>query len=196
MLIFCDFRQGLKSYFCVFIFSLLNLSLCAQDTGITIQGEARIIDYSKPDKVTENPSLIDVNQLSVQGKALVITEQMVKPAVAISSPPTVKRGGKSFYSSEKKSPAKIIPIHKAEHSFQANDSFLGFGSYKMLRQAVNVFQPQKKLFGKSYLTSDYSLILCTGRDENVISFFYSLNFVPARANNIYFARPPPYGLTC
>ena len=196
MLIYCDFRQGLKSYFCVFIFSLLNLSLCAQDTGITIQGEARIIDYSKPDKVTENPSLIDVNQLSVQGKALVITEQMVKPAVAISSPRQLKEAVKAFTPLKKKSPAKIIPIHKAEHSFQANDSFLGFGSYKTLGQAVNVFQPQKKLFGKSYLASDYSFILCTGRDENVISSFYSLNYVPASANSIYFAIPPPSSLMC
>jgi hypothetical protein len=52
----------------VFLYSLFKSFSCAQDTGITIQGEARIIDYSKPDKVTENPSLIDVNQLSVQEK--------------------------------------------------------------------------------------------------------------------------------
>ena len=196
MLIYCDFRQGLKSYFCVFIFFLFNLSLDAQDTGITIEGEARIIDYSKQDKVTENPSLIDVNLLIVQGNASVITANLVKPAVATPSPRHLKEAVKAFAPLKKKSPAKTIQVQKAEHSGHANDSFLGFGSFKMLGQAFIVFQPHKKLFGKSYLTSDYSLVLCTGRDENVISFFYSLNFVPARANSIYFAIPPPSSLMC
>ena len=127
MLIFCDFRQGLKSYFCVFIFFLFNLSLDAQDTGITIEGEARIIDYSKQDKVTENPSLIDVNLLIVQGNASVITANLVKPAVATPSPRHLKEAVKAFAPLKKNLPRKLFRYRKQSILFMQTILFLVLG---------------------------------------------------------------------